>query len=391
LKQVAVRLGDCLHAAADQAAAVSPPLISRFAGDEFTAFLPQMTSRHAIKGICGQILAALCKPFRCDGRDISISASIGVTMFPDDGKDYETLLKRADLAMYTVKTAGRRRVHFYSSGLERRAFDRLTLECELRLALQDRQFDVFYQPIVSCAEGRIVGAEALVRWHHPVRGLLAPADFLANAEETGLLVDLGWYVLEQASRDAVKFAAAGDSLPISVNVSAVQFDRADFAERVLAILLATGMPLELLVLELTEATAMRDPKAAIARLLPLRKKGLRFAVDDFGVGYSSLSYLSRLPIDTLKIDKSFINTLQDGVDNEVMVTTIQRMAEGLRLETVAEGVETEAQFLFCRDCGVTAAQGLLFSAPLPQREFAKLLRNFRLRDRLSPSSVAAVA
>ncbi len=351
---------------------IGRPVVARLGGDEFTLLLPGETDREALQAVGSRIVEALSAVFVIDGQEVRIGASVGITAFPSDGTSAERLLRNADLAMYAAKEAGRGSTCFYSAELEAGVLERLTLERDLRAALARDEFRVFYQPQVSCESGRIIGAEALVRWQHPTRGLLPPSAFLDVAEETGLIVEMGWLVLRRAAEDAAKLERTGRPISIAVNLSALQFERADFVARVSDALEVTGLRPDLLELELTESIAMRDPERVLSRIAPLRERGVRFAIDDFGTGYSSLNYLTKLPFTTLKIDRSFVQAIRGSARDQALVTTILRMAESLKLGTVAEGVESQADFDFVREGGASLAQGYLFAPPLAFPEFSAL-------------------
>jgi diguanylate cyclase (GGDEF)-like protein len=353
------------------------PVVARLSGDEFTILLPGINARENAELMAAQLIEAVSHPFELHGREVFLSASVGVALFPEHGQECDKLLRNADLAMYAAKECGRQTVRLYSPKLNHESMERFTVEGELRQAAAKDQLRVFYQPKVSCADGRIVAAEALMRWKHPGRGLLLPADFLSIAEEAGLIADLSWRVLEQAVKDAARIAAAQGPIAVAVNVSARQFEEHDFAERVDSILDRFGLAPSLLELELTESLAMREPERVIERMAPLKARGVRFAIDDFGTGYSSLSYLTRLPIDTVKIDRSFVWAARSSADDRALVTTILRMAQNLNYTTVAEGIETEEDFDFVRKEGATLAQGHLFSPPLPYQDFLALCARFQ--------------
>jgi diguanylate cyclase (GGDEF)-like protein len=352
-------------------------LVARQGGDEFTVLLVRTKSPVTAEVVAESLVAALSEPFSLQDQRIVIGASIGIALYPADAGDHETLLRKADLAMYSAKESGRRTVRVYSPELEQLSLERLTLEGELRKAIAEHELTVYYQPKVSCIDGRLVGAEALVRWNHPTRGLLAPAQFLPLAEEVGLIADLSWYVLERAVMEASRIAPGEDPISIAVNVSARQFEEAHFTERVAAILDRFTLDPALLELELTESIAMGDPDSVIERIAPLKARGVRFAIDDFGTGYSSLSYLTRLPIDVVKIDRSFIKAVRNSANDRTLVTTILRMAESLSFQTVAEGIESEEDFQFVREHGASTAQGFLFSPAVPYQDYLVLCASFR--------------
>jgi diguanylate cyclase (GGDEF)-like protein len=365
------------------------PVVARLGGDEFTVLLPGVDSRDGAELLSAQIVELLSEPFILDGQEIVLGASVGITMFPDDGIDSDKLLRNADLAMYAAKESGRQTVRVYSPELEQAAVRRVTLEAELRKAISNQEFEVFYQPKVSCRDGRVVGAEALVRWRHPERGLLTPAAFLTVAEEAGLIADLSWQVLKQAVSEAMHLSTTGSPIAIAVNVSARQLEQLDFTDRVARILDESRLKPSLLELELTESIAMRHPERVIERITPLKERGVRFAIDDFGTGYSSLSYLTRLPLDTVKIDRSFVRAARDSANDKALVTMILRMAEDLNFETVAEGVESEEDFDFVREHGASMAQGFLFSPALPHRDFLVFCDKFRRRGGAAEADLPA--
>ena len=375
LKLVSARLEDffAFYPSGDK------PVVARLGGDEFTVLVPAAAEAENAELLAMRMVKVLGHPFSLQGQEIVIAASVGVTMFPDDGRDPDKLLRNADLAMYAAKENGRQTVHLYSPRMEQATVERLKIESELRKAIANGELVVFYQPKIACEDARVVAAEALVRWKHPTRGLLAPAAFLPVAEEAGLIAELSWQVLEQAAEEMAHLARGEHPISIAVNVSATQFEQADFADRVTIILGKSRLPPASLELELTESLAMRDPDRVIERMAPLKKRGVRFAIDDFGTGYSSLSYLTRLPIDTVKIDRSFIAAARDSANDRALVTTILGMAESLKFQTVAEGIESEEDFVFVRQHGATLAQGFLFSPPMPYQEFAVFCETFRRR------------
>jgi diguanylate cyclase (GGDEF)-like protein len=375
LKLVSMRLESFLIGCRSDGAAV----VARLGGDEFTLLLPGIDTGDGAELLAAQIIELVSQPFSLGGQEILVGASIGITLFPDDSADCDKLLRNADLAMYAAKDSGRHTYRMYSPELEQSTVKRLTLEGELRKAVGNKEFGVFYQPKVSCEDGRVVGAEALVRWQHPTHGLLGPAAFLTVAEEVGLIAEIGWQVMEQAMMEAARFPIDDEPISLAVNVSAKQFEQPDFAETVFELLDRSGLPPSVLELELTESIAMRDPERVIERITPLKARGVRFAIDDFGTGYSSLSYLTRLPVDTVKIDGSFIRAARSSDDDKSLVTMILSMAESLSLKTVAEGIESEEDFAFVREHGATLAQGFLFSPPMSHRDFLLFCDKFRRR------------
>jgi diguanylate cyclase (GGDEF)-like protein len=375
LKLVSMRLDEFF----DSYRSAVRPVVARLGGDEFTVLLPAAAAAENVELLAARMVEVLSHPFSLQGQEVVIGASVGVTMFPDDGADPDKLLRNADLAMYAAKESGRQTVRLYSPRMEQATVERLKLESELRKAIANGEFVVYYQPKIACEDGRVVAAEALVRWKHRSKGLLTPAAFLQIAEDAGLIADLSWHVLERATSEMSRLASGDHPISIAVNVSATQFEQPDFAERVATILSQSRLRPARLELELTESLAMRDPERVIERMGPLKRRGVRFAVDDFGTGYSSLSYLTRLPIDTVKIDRSFIRAARDSANDRALVTTILRMAESLNFQTVAEGIETEDDFTFVCEHGATMAQGFLFSPPMPYQDLVVFCETFRRR------------
>ncbi|UCH52709.1 MAG: EAL domain-containing protein, partial [Pseudomonadota bacterium] len=348
--------------------------VARLGGDEFAILLEDIAQVEDISMVARKILDSFATPFEIDGHELFITTSIGVSLFPNDGHDGHSLLKNADTAMYKAKELGRNNFQFYSVDMSARAFERLMLETHLRHALTREQFVLYYQPQVDIASGRIIGVEALIRWRHPEFGLLAPPQFIALAEDTGLIVPIGDWAASTACRQASAWRAAGlGDIRVAVNLSARQFTEADFVERMRAIIESGGSDGQSLELEFTEGAIMKNAPHTIEKLRSLSELGVRFAIDDFGTGYSSLSYLSRFPIHTLKIDKSFIrNALTDRSDAEI-VKTIIAMAHTLELTVIAEGVEERTQLDFLRALGCDAMQGNYFSRPLPAEDLTRLL------------------
>jgi diguanylate cyclase (GGDEF)-like protein len=348
-----------------------PSMVARLGGDEFTVLLPQVRDPADAARLARRIIDSVRRPFEISGHQVFLGLSAGIALFPRDGDDPETLLRHADLAMAAAKRSGGNAYEYFEASMNRSAFERLVLENELREAVRDDQLVVFYQPKISFADGSISGSEALVRWRHPTAGMLAPGAFIQAAEECGLIGEIGDWVLRRACRDAQALRATGLSKPVAVNVSAMQFESENFARSVIEALEESGLPPELLELELTESTAMRDPERVIAQIAPLREMGVTFAIDDFGTGHSSLSYLTRMPFDVFKIDQSFVRNMMDDEHARIVVETILAMARSLKLKTVAEGVETPEQYAALRDLGATLAQGYLFARPMPLDEFER--------------------
>lgn len=348
-------------------------IVSRLGGDEFIVTLPYIDQSHEAGIVAQRILQDLAKPMMLKGHEVIVSASIGISLYPNDGKNVETLCKNADLAMYQAKTMGKNNFQFYDKSMSTTAFDRLHLENELHKALERGEFQLYYQPKVSIKNGDIVGLEALIRWTHPQRGVCSPAHFIPLAEETGLIMPIGEWVLRTACHQGKLWQAEGlKPLPISVNISKRQFEQDQFAETVLRILKETDFPPHLLELEITESMIMQDPEAVIAMLNKLKSNGVMISIDDFGTGYSSLGELRRLPLDALKIDRSFITNIVSNGDDAVIARAIIAMSHSLKLKVIAEGVETEAQLEFLHGLSCDQAQGYLFSRPVPAREFPHL-------------------
>jgi diguanylate cyclase (GGDEF)-like protein/PAS domain S-box-containing protein len=376
LQGVAERLRSCVRpgdlVARGQA---EPATVARLGGDEFTVLLTEIDEPAQAARVAQRILETLTHPFILDGHEVFVTASVGMTIFPADGQDVESLLKNADLAMYAVKEEGRNGCQFFSAAMNAAAVMRLTTENELRRALERQEFVVHYQPQVDITTRRVVGVEALLRWHHPTRGLIAPAEFIAIAEETGLVVPLGEWVLRTACAQARAWQQEGLApLRMSVNLSSRQFSQRSLAATVAAALAATGLPPGVLELELTERAVMQPSEWTMTALQALKGMGVRLAIDDFGTGYSSLGSLKKFPIDTLKIDRSFVEGLPGNLDNAAIVRAVVALARSLNLAVVGEGVETAAQAAFLRDQGCIEQQGFLLGRPAPPEELrAQLL------------------
>jgi EAL domain-containing protein (putative c-di-GMP-specific phosphodiesterase class I) len=321
------------------------------------------------------MLAAVAEAHSIDLNDLHISTGIGVSVYPDDGRDAETLIKNADTAMYQAKENGRHNYQFFTPAMNVRAVERQSIEESLRRALEQREFALHYQPKINLKTGAITGAEALIRWTSATRGPVSPAQFIPVAEDCGLILPIGNWALREACQQARAWADAGlPATTMAVNVSAVEFRDETFLQGVFAILSETGMDPRSLELELTESVLMTQAESTASILQALREKGVKVAVDDFGAGYSSLSYLTKFPVDALKIDQ-FVRQIDKSGDDTTIVTAVIAMARSFRLRVIAEGVETlkELEFLRARQCD--EAQGYYFSRPLPAQHFAKLLRS----------------
>lgn len=349
--------------------------LARLGGDEFTILLTTLPHPEDAGRVARRILDSLAHPFSIDGHEIFISASIGISIYPSDGTTVEALLKNADTAMYHAKEQGRNNCQFYSSGLNAAAAERLDLESDLRRALERQEFVVYYQPTLNIHSRRILGAEALVRWKHPKRGLVPPGVFLNAAIDTGLIRPMDEWVLREACRQVKAWELAGlPAITVSANVSNSLFHGRTLPGTVADALRDSGLNPSQLELELTESIAMRDVEASVTMLEGLRTMGVRLSIDDFGTGYSSLSYLQRFPLSRLKIDQSFVRDLLTNENNVKITRAIIAMAHSLNLSVLAEGVETDGQLARLREEGCDEVQGYLFSRPVCASEFEVLLR-----------------
>jgi diguanylate cyclase (GGDEF)-like protein len=358
--------------------------IARFGGDEFVVLCEDIGAAHDAVTVGRRIVAAASEPFTVNGHEMFVSASVGVALAVDAEATPETLLRDSDAAMYRAKERGRGRVEVFDEALRTRIMERLELENGLRRALQRDELRVYYQPEVSLSQERMIAVEALVRWEHPRRGLLQPDAFVPLAEETGLIVAIGEWVLNEACRQVATWRRNGVEIDLSVNVSARQLAQPDIVDVVRATLEASGLPAESLCLEITESAFMRDPDAALATLTLVKELGVKIALDDFGVGFSSLAQLKRmLPLHALKVDRSFISGLADDERNSAIVAAVVLMATTLGVTAIAEGVETEAQALQARALGCDVSQGYFFTAPEPPELLAA-----RFGDELMPTAAA---
>jgi diguanylate cyclase (GGDEF)-like protein/PAS domain S-box-containing protein len=357
---------------------VDTDTVARLGGDEFMLVLGRQADEGLVLGIIDSIIAAVSQPLTIDGHEFFLTCSIGVAMCPRDGRDPDTLIKHADIAMYRAKEMGRNTYQFYTASMNERTQDRLRLEGDLRYALERDEFVLHYQPQVDLRSGRVTGMEALLRWQHPQLGLLSPDRFITLAEETGLIVPIGAWVVRTACGHvkACQQAGYGD-LRVAVNFSARQFVQKDLVQSVAAVLIQTGLAPQHLEIELTESLVMTDVDYAIGVLHDFRKLGVTLSVDDFGTGYSSLSYLRRLPLNVLKIDQSFVRDITLDSDDAAIVASIISLAHSLRLHVVAEGVETKEQLAFLQRHGCDAIQGYYFSRAISAELFTQLLREQR--------------
>ncbi len=338
--------------------------LSRLGGDEFILVLPEADADDAAH-VAGKLLTKVAETFHIDLHELVVTASIGVAMYPDDGQDFDRLCQSADVAMYRAKQSGRNSFCFFTAEMQERSARRLLLENALRHALARNQFSLHYQPQVSMQDGHLVGAEALLRWHHPELGMVSPAEFIPVAEESGLILSIGEWVLRTVAQQIKIWISQGlTPVTIAVNLSAVQFRHAHLPELVMQILEEARLPPQFIELELTESVAMDAPLAAIAVMDKLHALGIRMSIDDFGTGYSSLSYLKKFKVNKLKIDQSFVRNISEDAESRAIVTAIITLASSLGFQTIAEGVESAGQLAFLRLLGCNEAQGYYFSKPL---------------------------
>ena len=390
LASVAERIADCVRGnemvsrdarnvlaehAASAAQQGSATRVGRLGGDEFTLFLDDVGEPQNAAKVARRILTELARPFVLGQHELVVSASIGIAVCPTDGKEVELLLGNADVAMYHAKEQGRNNYQFYSRAMNAEAFQKLSLESNLRKALEREQFVVHYQPVVDVARGAVVGAEALIRWQHPDLGLVSPLEFVPLAEETGLISPITEWVLKQACRDAAAWQHIGaQPLKVSVNLSGANIRQGTISQAVARALAQSGLDPRNLKLELTESVLMRDVEPTLVVLEQLNALGVELAADDFGTGYSSFNYLRRFPLRTLKIDRSFMHDIPGRQDAATIVRAIIAMGHSLKLNVVAEGVETHAQLEYLNELGCDEYQGYLFSAAISAAEFEELLR-----------------
>jgi diguanylate cyclase (GGDEF)-like protein/PAS domain S-box-containing protein len=365
LQSVGHRLVDCVRAT---------DTVSRQGGDEFIVLLSEVENPEDAAVLARRMLLAVAEPQPIDLHELHVTTSIGLSVYPDDGLDAETLIKNADTAMYQAKENGRQSYQFFKAAMNARAVERQSIEESLRRALERQEFAVHYQPKINLSTGQITGAEALIRWTHPARGPVSPAQFIPIAEDSGLIVPIGSWVLREACKQLRAWADAGlPTATIAVNVSAMEFRQETFLEDVFGILRETGVDPKSLELELTESVLMKRAESVASVLQELRARGVQIAVDDFGTGYSSLSYLRKFPIDALKIDQSFIRQITATPDDATIVSAIISMGRSMNLRVIAEGVETQEELAFLEAHHCHEAQGYYFSKPVLPHQFAKLL------------------
>lgn len=354
--------------------------LARMGGDEFTLLLPAVRDPSEIARVAEKIFGQFSTPFVIEKNDFTVTASIGVSTYPQDGDSPEALLKNADSAMYQAKEAGRNNCVYFTAAMNEKMKERLVIENELRRAIDAGELEVYFQPKQRLADGVLIGMEALVRWNHPQQGLVMPGRFISVAESSGLIIPLGWFVLEQACRRTAAWNRGGADLRVAVNLSAYQFRDKGMLEVITQVLEQSGLDPHHLEIELTESLVMSDPEENIEQLVMLKRLGIAIAIDDFGTGYSSLSYLKRLPVDTLKIDQSFVTGVAKDAHDAELVRTIIGMAHGFKLEVVAEGVETAEQLDFLRRHECDLVQGYLYSHPLPADDFEAFLAAEHTRE-----------
>jgi diguanylate cyclase (GGDEF)-like protein len=368
LRSVAVSLSRCVRAT---------DFVARLGGDEFAIVQTAVKTPAEVTDLVTQVFDAIREPFECLGHQVATEASIGVALAPQHGIDVDQILKNADLAMYAAKSAGRRTYRFFEPDMDARVKARRLLEMDLRQAMTDGALEVYYQPCVSLGDNEITGCEALLRWRHSERGMISPAEFIPIAEETGLINQLGEWVLTTACAEAATWP---DHIKLAVNVSPVQFKSGTLALKIVAALAASGLLASRLELEITEAVLIRDDEAALAILHQLRAIGVRIALDDFGTGYSSLSYLQRFPFDKIKIDRCFVNDIAEPDGSSCIVQAVVNIAAARHMTTTAEGVETQQQQQLLRALGCSEMQGYLFSPAKPAAEIKQLFLSHRERS-----------
>ena len=372
LVEVAKRLLECTR---------DTDTVCRQGGDEFLILLPNLADSDASITFLGGLMGGLLKPFRVDDKELSTSVSVGIAIYPDDGADFESLQKKADMAMYRAKEAGRNTYRFFNEEMNDDAVERLAMNVGLRRGLELGQFELYYQPQLEIASGALIGAEALIRWNHPELGLVLPGRFIPVAEESGLIVPLGDWVLREACREAMRWQPPGTLGPVvAVNLSALQFKRGDIEQSVTQALEQSGLDPGRLELELTESILIGDTENVLATVKRLKLMGVKLSIDDFGTGYSSLSYLKRFEVDKLKIDQSFIRDLATDSEDAAIVRAVIQMARSLGLRTIAEGVESKQVLDHLRIYHCDEAQGYFHGRPMPAEAFMAYLAS-HLADR----------
>ncbi|OUR71030.1 hypothetical protein A9Q77_06965, partial [Marinomonas sp. 42_23_T18] len=349
-------------------------IVSRLGGDEFVILLQNIVSEHAVKQFCNGLMQSIEKPMDILGRSIIITHSLGVTLYPKDGDTTNILLKNADAALHKAKESGRNNVQFFTANLNRDAMKKLSLENDLRRALKRNQFEVYYQPQVDLNNKQVIGCEALIRWHHPTKGFVSPIDFIPLAEETGLINDIGEWVLFEACQQAANWRNEyGRAIDMAINLSARQFDDMLVAT-VIKALKQSKLPSHCLTLEITESILVHNPEDVIHTLTQLRQLGIKIALDDFGTGFSSLSYLKRFPLDKLKIDRAFVKGLPNDSDDSAIIASVLAVAEHFNLTTIAEGIENPEQDIFLKELSCSQGQGYFYDKPLTAHDMSQRLK-----------------
>jgi len=350
--------------------------LARFGGDDFIVMLMDILDAEQAAAAADLLLTALHNPFVLDDKEIYVGASIGIALYPANGDEFDVLIKNAESAMYYAKDQGRNNYQFFSKEIQAATADRFAIENELRGAIRGSELRLYYQPQFTLHDGRITGLEALVRWEHPKRGMTAPDKFIPVAEESGLIIPLGEWVLRQVAEDSVKMRNAGCRLKrLAINLSARQLYHQDTLDMLREIVARGDLGTEALEIEITESGIMQNPEQAVANLNAIRDMGIGIAIDDFGTGYSSLAYLKRFPINILKIDRSFIRDIILDQDDTTIVKTILAMAEALNLRVIAEGIETQEQSDFLADMGCAEGQGYLFARPMSCEDLISFYRD----------------
>ncbi|WP_280983092.1 putative bifunctional diguanylate cyclase/phosphodiesterase [Desulfurivibrio alkaliphilus] len=350
--------------------------ICRLGGDEFCLLITKVDNIDEVAQAAQQVLGLFTQSFKLNGHELHLTPSIGISLFPDDAEDAETLIKNADTATYHTKKNGGNNFHFFQASMFEAVLTRMTMKNRLRQALEFEEFELYYQPKIGADGLTVRGVEALIRWVQPERGPVSPADFIPLAEETGLIVPIGEWVLRQACKQSLQWQKEGlPHLRIAVNLSAVQFQQPQLAADIAAIIRNSGLSPDFLELEITESIIMENLETATATMRQLQEMGITLALDDFGTGYSSLGYLKNFPINSLKIDRTFVNDITDHEDDRAVIITIITLAHLLKMEVVAEGVETAAQVDFLREKGCDLFQGYFFSRPLPAAAITRFLHD----------------
>jgi len=353
--------------------------ISRLGGDEFVILLPELQDVSTVSTVAQKVLEHLSNPFDIDGHRLNTSFSIGVGLCPDDGIDFDTLLKLADAAMYYAKDCGRNTYRFYTEQMNVHAMERMQLQNNLHQALKQQEFVLHYQPQFDLASGQMIGAEALIRWKSPELGLVSPAKFIPAAEDCGLIVAIGEWVLREACRQNPLWQDNGyEPFVVAVNLSAMQFRRGDLVETIVDVLKETRLDPMWLELELTESILIQNVDYVLGVIKKLKKIGIRLSIDDFGTGYSSLTYLKRFAVDKLKVDQSFVRNMTVDPDDAAIVHSVIQLGHSLKLKIVAEGVETGEQAEYLRHEGCDQVQGYLYSHPVPANEITRFLKKTEL-------------